>query len=150
MHLLSPGAFDPPGLSSWSPRPEESGGLGPEEMKGRPIHSVEKRRKRHPRGDKKEMGPGARFSLQAKAAGECNPSESRPQPWDQVTGPHPAPLAMICAPRLLSTGLSQGHEAVEPHDGGARVNGHGPRPAHTREGHGPRPAHTRAKAAVTA
>ena len=114
-------------------------------MKGRPIHSVEKRRKRHPRGDQKEMGPGAGLSLQAKWAWECSPSESRPRPWDRVTGPHPAPLAMVCAPSLLSTGLSQGHEAVEPLDGGARVNGHGPRPAHTRVGHGPRPAHTKAK-----
>lgn len=101
-------------------------------MKGRPIHSVEKRRKRHPRGDKQEMGPGARFGLQAKGAGACGPSESRPRPWGRATGPHPAPLAMVCAPRLLSTGLSQGHEAVEPLDGGARVTGHGPRPAHTK------------------
>lgn len=112
--------------------------MGPEEMQGRPVHSVEKRRKRRPRSDKKEMGPGTRFSLQAKGAGGCNPRESRPRPWDQVKGPHSALQAMVCALCFLSTGLSQGQKAAEPHDGGAQVTGHGPRPAHTRVGHGPR------------
>ena len=54
--------------------------------------------------------------------------------WDQGTSLHPVPPTMVCAPRLPSTGLSRGHEAAEPHDGGARATGHGPRPtAHTHE-----------------